>query len=50
MFWTDGGTYKGEWCAGEQHGYGCLTLANGVVKEGKFVRNKFVDPSEDAFQ
>jgi hypothetical protein len=41
MYWVDGSVYKGEWLNGQQHGKGVLVMADGRVKDGTFVNNKF---------
>jgi len=43
MYWTDGSYYKGEWKEGIQHGKGKITFSDGLVKEGEFINNMYVD-------
>ena len=42
MNWSNGSFYRGAWHKGCMHGRGCLTTANGVVKEGFFRENKYL--------
>ena len=42
MYWADGSNYKGDWDSGMQHGFGTVTMANGVSKHGKFENNVYI--------
>ena len=42
MKWSDGREYNGEWKLGTMHGFGILTLQNGIKKEGFFRDDEFI--------
>jgi len=39
MYWADGSDYKGDWDSGMQHGFGTVTMIDGLQKRGKYERN-----------